>query len=209
MNYIFDFDGTLADSLPAMIGLFNKVIRGNDDPLTAAEVQALRGMSSHRAIRQLGVRWWQVPKLLLRALPDFQAMAPRLDSFTGLHEVIRQMYERGDKLYIVTSNTRESVDRFLKAQKLDAYFTDVVTGAGLFKKSKHIRRLMRDHKLKRKETVYIGDETRDIQAARLAFIKPVSVTWGFNTRAILKRQRPAYLIDDPKELLTVGLKVRP
>ncbi|MFZ1324135.1 MAG: HAD hydrolase-like protein, partial [Candidatus Saccharimonadales bacterium] len=62
------------------------------------------------------------------------------------------------------------------------------------------------HGLKRKDTVYIGDETRDIQAARMAFIRAVSVTWGFNTRRILEKQRPAYLIDTPEELLSIRLK---
>ncbi len=203
MNYIFDFDGTLADSLPAMISVYNKIIRNNEDPLTPDEIQRLRGMSSRRALKHLGVRWWQIPKLLLRGLPDFQALAPLLPTFTGLPGVIKQMQKRGDNLYIVTSNTRDSVDEFLKAQKMEGYFIDMVTGAGLFRKAKHIRRLMKAHGLKRRETVYIGDETRDIQAARLAFIKPVSVTWGFNTRDVLLKQRPAFIIDDPKELLTI------
>lgn len=203
MNYIFDFDGTLADSLPAMIAVYNKVLRGSEKPLTPEKIERLRGMGSRKALRNLGVRWWQIPKLLLRGLPDFQALAPTLPTFAGLREVIRAMHKRGDKLFIVTSNTRESVDKFLLAQQLDGYFTDIVTGAGLFKKSKHIRRLMRDHRLKRKETVYIGDETRDIQAARLAFIRPVSVTWGFNTPSVLRKQRPAYLVNRPDELLTI------
>ncbi|MFZ1323603.1 MAG: HAD hydrolase-like protein, partial [Candidatus Saccharimonadales bacterium] len=145
MNYIFDFDGTIADSLPAMIAIYNKVIRNNEDPLTPEEIRSLRGMSSRKALRQLGVRWWQVPKLLLRGLPHFQAMAANLDSFTGLRDVIKKLYERGDKLYIVTSNTRDSVDKFLAAQKLEPYFIDAVTGAGLFNKAKHIRRLMKAH----------------------------------------------------------------
>lgn len=203
VNYIFDFDGTIADSLEALIAVYNKNIRDNKNPLTPEEIQALRGMSSRRALRHVGVRWWQLPKLLLHGMPDFRALIPRLRTFPGLPETLRALTERGDKLYIVTSNTRASVDEFLKLHSLDTYFTEIIAGAGVFNKAKYICNLIKEHGLKRRETVYIGDETRDIQAARLAALKVVSVTWGFNTEKILKKRRPNYLIDKPEELLKV------
>ena len=203
MNYIFDFDGTIADSLEALIAVYNKNIRDNKNPLTPEEIQALRGMSSRRALRHVGVRWWQLPKLLLHGMPDFRALIPQLRAFPGLPETLRALTERGDKLYIVTSNTRASVDEFLKLQSLEAYFTEIIAGAGVFNKAKYIRNLIKEHGLKRRETVYIGDETRDIQAARLAALKVVSVTWGFNTEKILKKRRPNFLIDRPEELLKI------
>lgn len=205
MNYIFDFDGTLADSFVAMVAVYNKNIRGNENPLTPEEILRLRGMTSRRAIKSLGVHWWQLPKLLLSGLPDFKALIPTLDSFDGIPETLHTLHARGDKLYIVTSNTRDSVDKFLNLHKVPDYFTDIESGAGLFKKAKHIRKIMKRHHMSRKNTVYVGDETRDIQAARLAFIKGVSVSWGFNTKAILKKQRPSFLIDKPKELIGITL----
>jgi phosphoglycolate phosphatase-like HAD superfamily hydrolase len=205
VNYIFDFDGTIADSFVAVVAVYNKNIREPNNPLTAEEIQALRSMTSRKAVRSLGVRWWQVPKLLLRGLPDFKALIPTLGSFPGLPETLQTLHARGDKLYIVTSNTSDSVDKFLSLHKIPDYFADIQSGAGLFKKAKHIRGLMKKHGMARKDTVYVGDETRDIQAARLAFIKIVSVSWGFNARQILEKQRPNFLIDKPEELLDIKL----
>lgn len=206
MNYIFDFDGTLADSLPAFIAVFNKSVRDNKDPLTAEEIQKFREMPSRKAIKMAGIRWWQVPRLLMQGIPDFHALVPTLKPFNGIPETIKQLHKRGDRLFIVTSNTRESVEVFLAKNKLADYFEDISTGAGLFNKSRYIRRLMRIHKLKRPSTLYIGDETRDVKAARLALIKIVSVTWGFNTAKILRKQRPSYLINKPEQLLDIGAK---
>ena len=203
MNYIFDFDGTLADSLVAMIAVFNKNIRGSDNPLTAEEILRLRGMTSRKAINSLGIHWWQMPKLLLQGLPDFKALIPTLHSFEGMPETLKAMHARGDNLFIVTSNTRDSVDKFLHLHEIPDYFTDVESGAGIFKKAKHIRALMKKHNLIRKHTVYVGDETRDVQAAKRANIKGVSVTWGFNTLGILEKQRPSFIIDSPKQLLDI------
>lgn len=205
LNYIFDFDGTIADSLEAFIAVFNKNIRENKDPLSPEEIQLLRSMSSRRAIRSLGVRWWQIPKLIARGLPDFRALVPSLNTFNGLPSTLKELQGRGDKLFIVTSNTKGSVDTFLQVHQIDKYFTDVDTGAGIFKKAKHIRGIIAKHQLLKNETVYIGDETRDIQAARFARVKIVSVTWGFNTVAVLKKRRPNYLIDNPEQLLDIKL----
>lgn len=203
MNYIFDFDGTIADSLPAMIAIYNKNIRNNVDPLTTDEIQKLRGMSSRRAIKNLGVRWWQVPKLLIQGMPDFKALIPTLSTFKGLPMVIIKLHNRGDRLFIVTSNTRESVEEFLRQAKLDSYFEDIKGSASLFNKSKHLRKLIKQYGLKRRDTYYIGDETRDIQAARLAGIKIISVSWGFNTAEVLKKRRPTLIVNEPEELLEV------
>jgi phosphoglycolate phosphatase len=205
VNYIFDFDGTIADSMVAFIAVFNKNVRGTNNPLTPEEIEKLRGMSSRRAIRHAGVRWWQVPKLILQGIPDFHALLPTLETFDGLPETLQKLHERGDKLFIVTSNTAMSVEEFLQRHKLNSYFTALDTGSGLFKKAKHIRSVIKEHGLKRRETVYVGDETRDIQAARLARVKIVSVAWGFNNRQALERRRPNFLIDEPKELLEIKL----
>jgi phosphoglycolate phosphatase-like HAD superfamily hydrolase len=205
MNFIFDFDGTLADSLPAMISVFNKNIRGGVNPLTEDEILMFRNLSSRQAINKLGVRWWQVPRLILQGIPDFRALVPTLKTFEGLPAALAALQNRGDKLFIVTSNTRDSVDEFLEHQKLESYFTEIITGAGLFKKSKHIRRLIKTYGLKRKETFYVGDETRDIQAARLSRIKVISVAWGFNTKAALMRRKPNYIVDKPEDLLSISV----
>lgn len=206
MNYIFDFDGTIADSLPAFIAVFNKTVRNNKNPLTAEEIATLKGMTLRKAIKNLGIRWWQVPRLIVQGIPDFHALVPTLKPFDGIANTIKELHLRGDKLFIVTSNTRESVDIFLKENKLDKYFSDKYTNAGLFNKSKYIRKLIKNNNLKRKDCVYIGDEARDVQAARLAVIKIISVTWGFNNKELLKKQHPTYIIDKPQQLINLKIK---
>ena len=57
--------------------------------------------------------------------------------------------------------------------------------------------------LKNKEIVYVADETRDIEAAKKAKVRIISVTWGFNSREILKKQNPDFLVDRPEEILRI------
>lgn len=179
--------------------------------MSPAEIQTLRGLPTRKALARAGVRWWQIPKLLVQGIPDFHALIPTVEPFKDIPEVVQTLHARGHRLFIVTSNTRESVEVFLTRHNLEGYFEDISTGASLFNKARHIRYLMKQHGLKRKETIYIGDETRDVQAARLALIRIASVTWGFNTEKILRRQRPTYLIRQPKELLDLqkNSKIKP
>ena len=50
---------------------------------------------------------------------------------------------------------------------------------------------------------YIGDETRDIDAAKQCGISAVAVTWGFNSEAIIAKHNPHYLVRHPKDILTI------
>ena len=62
---------------------------------------------------------------------------------------------------------------------------------------------MKRNNLKRKDCIYVGDEARDIQAARLAVIKIASVTWGFNDIQLLRKNRPTYIVEEPAQLLNL------
>ena len=103
---------------------------------------------------------------------------------------------------ILTSTSEENVRKFLKKNKLEL-FDFIYSGSSIFGKHKVMKSLLKKQKLKRKEVIYVGDETRDIEAAKKAKVKIISVTWGFNTKQILKKQKPDFLIDKPKELMKI------
>ena len=59
---IFDFDGTLADSLPWFRSVFNSVAtRYGFRALDDAEFEELRGMGNREIIRRVGVPLWKIP----------------------------------------------------------------------------------------------------------------------------------------------------
>lgn len=204
MNYIFDFDGTLIDSFETMVGVFNDIVRPNGKPLSKDEINKLKKLPSKKALRKLGIRWWQYPKLITIGIPEYRNRASKQNVFVGMKEVLEQLHGRGDRLFIVTSMTHGVVEPLLKKHKIDQYFEYAFCGAGLFDKSKYIRRIIKKYQLKRKQTFYIGDETRDIKAGKMSGVKTVAVTWGFNDVSILRKRRPTYVAHKPAALLKVG-----
>jgi len=200
-NFIFDFDGTIADSLHVVIDVANDIggrIGLHVDP---DQVDDYRKMSSLQVVRHFKLPVWRLPKLMKQGMREFEQRIPSIDTFPGLPEALAALQQRGDKLFMLTSNSDENVREFLRLRKLDGYFTGIYTDSSLFGKASHLKRIVREQGLVKHDTVYVGDETRDIQAARRATLKVVSVAWGFNHESILKKYRPTYLIHKPAELL--------
>jgi len=52
-------------------------------------------------------------------------------------------------------------------------------------------------------TLYVGDSEVDMQTAQNAGVNACGVTWGFRSRDVLATYHPAYLIDEPKQLLEI------
>jgi len=58
------------------------------------------------------------------------------------------------------------------------------------------------------EVIYVGDETRDIEASQKINIKVIVVSWGFNSRTVLAEHNPDFLIHQPQELIEVMKSLR-
>jgi phosphoglycolate phosphatase len=124
-----------------------------------------------------------------------------LKPFTGIAESLFQLKEHGYKLGIITSNMEDNVIAFLKNNNLHLFFDFIHTGTTLFGKHKIIDKLIKRHKFCLDKIIYVGDETRDIEAAKKSKIKIIAVSWGFNSPTILAQYNPDFLVNHPQELV--------
>ena len=86
---------------------------------------------------------------------------------------------------------------------LEKYFVDYYGGIGVFSKTPALRRLLKDHEIDVKDAVYIGDEVRDIEAARAIGLRIIAVSWGFASRDNLVAAKPMQVIDSSDELIDI------
>ena len=201
-NIIFDFDGTIASSLLVSVDIFNKWAKKRK-PITPEELKDLRDLPMYRILEELRIPPWRVPSLLFLARREIAKRMDEIELIEGVDGVIKDLQGRGNSLFILSSNNKKTIRKFLRKKGLDIYFKKIYGGAGLMAKSKALQRLIRMNKLNVSETYYIGDETRDIHAAKKSGIHSVSVTWGFNGSEILRAQSPDILVDSPNDLLKV------
>ena len=199
---IFDFDGTIADSFNAVLRISNRLAAEFGYPSTSPEAaDQLKHLSSREILRRSNVALWKLPFLVRRFQIELNREICQLHSIAGIKEALLALKQQGDQLGIVTSNSKENVAEFLTAQGWDNLFDFVDTGLTLFGKGRIIQRILKQHNLPRELAIYVGDETRDIEAARKIAIPVIAVSWGFNSKQALATHAPDALIDRPSELV--------
>ncbi len=197
---IFDFDGTIADTFKLSIGIFEKMTKRNET-FTDAEIEHLRGLTGLHVLRELRIKPWLVPFMLIRGRSMMRRSLPSIHVFEGVKPLIAELHQSGVPLYITSSNSTSNILEFLREQGMDTYFVRVYGNVGLFGKARVLRRVISGNGLDPAKVSYVGDETRDIEAAKHIGIRMVSVTWGFNTAGLLKTHDPDVLANTPQELL--------
>jgi phosphoglycolate phosphatase len=166
-----------------------------DDP------QAARGVAPLALLRGLGIPMARLPVVVAGILAAVRRDMPDVQLFPGVAGVLEALLRSGRRMAVLSSNSRENVRACLRANGAEDYFEAVVGYRRVFGKGRAIKHLMRSRGVAGRRVVYVGDEVRDVAAARRAGIDIAAVTWGYNSRELLAVQGPDYLIDSPEELL--------
>lgn len=202
---IFDFDGTLADTLGEGVKIYNAMAAEHGlRPVTEDEIPMLRSLNTSDFLSYLGIAKYRVPKLLLHGTQRLKQSIATLPMFDNLGSVLPELRKTSEHFGILTSNSVENVNLFLANHGLDGVFTFVSSTSKLSGKAKHLRAIQKTFSLKHGETLYIGDEIRDIKASRKAAVPVAAVGWGFNTPESLKMENPDHFFAATQDLLTLA-----
>jgi phosphoglycolate phosphatase len=202
MYLIFDFDGTLVNSFYDVIDKFNLLATEfKFRQIALHEVDKLRDLNSRELIQFLKIPLYKLPRVIKKARKSIHKDMQKLTSFTNLPEVLNKLYQAGMSLGILTSNSKENVVAWLLHHKLRDLFTFIHVESSFFGKKRLLKKILKTHHIQQNEAFYIGDETRDIDAAKQCGIQSVAVTWGFNSEQILLSEEPHYIVRTPEELL--------
>lgn len=189
---IFDFDGTLADSAPWFLGELNGLAeRHRFRQVGPKEILMLRGRPSREIVRYFGIRWWRLPAIARDVRRRSAAAAAAIPMFAGAPDLLARLKAAGVTLAVCSSNGEATVRAVLggSADLIDHY----ACGTALFGKARALGRLRRRLGLAREAVLCVGDEVRDIEAARQAGLAAGAVTWGYANDEALTRAGPAIL----------------
>jgi phosphoglycolate phosphatase len=201
---IFDFDGTIADTVDALVSIANRLAADfGYVQITPEQLTLLKNLSSREIIKYSGVSLFKIPFLVKKVKTELKNKIQELKPVPGMKEALADLQYHGYKLGIITSNSKENVTDFLRINELDNLFEFIYSGVTIFGKTTIINNVLKQKQIKHQCVVYVGDETRDIEASKKANIKVIAVTWGFNSPEVLAKQNPDFLIHQPSELLQV------
>lgn len=199
---IFDFDGTLADTFEAIVDITNNLAKDfGYEPATPEDIAQVRNLTSREIVKRSGISVFKLPFLLKRVKENLRNDIHQLNPISGIKEVLYQLKEQGYILGILTSNSEENVRVFLRKQEMIELFNLIYSAKTLFGKHKALKKLMISHQWKAEEVIYVGDETRDIESSHKINLKVIAVSWGFNSKEALVKQKPDFIIDHPGELV--------
>lgn len=196
---IFDFDGTLADSLSFFRGILPELSRKFRFRMPDFEEQeAMRGYPPREVMRALKIPTWKLPFIAMYARKR-ASTADAFPLFEGTRSLLLSLLDEGIPVAIVSSNAEVVVRRAL-GPEISSRISAWSCGAAMFGKAKHFREVLRSLNVAPTRATGVGDETRDIEAAREVGIRPVCVCWGFAPRDALEAACPDRVFDKACDL---------
>ncbi|MEO5492693.1 MAG: HAD hydrolase-like protein [Sphingomonas sp.] len=197
---IFDFDGTLSDSGEWFLSIIDDLAeRFRFRRVDREEVETLRRRPTREVIQHLGIPGWKLPLISRHVRARFRDSASDIRTFDGVRAMLQALADAGIRMMLCSSNGEANVRAVLGADaaRFEAYFC----GSGLFGKVAKFRRAIKASGLTPSAILAIGDETRDIDAARAVGIGAGAVLWGYANPETLIAMGPDQAFASPEEIV--------
>ncbi len=208
---IFDFDGTIANTLPFSFKKFLEIAKLiNIENLSDRQIiNEIRTKSYQELLRGSFKQAWLKIPFIISVIKNMQLELEKeihkIKLFPGVKKLLFKLKKQDFRLAIISSNIKESIDKFIKLNNIDVF--DFIHGkTDLFGKAGHLSKFLKDYNLKQSEVIYIGDEIRDIEACKKVGIEMIGVSWGLHTIDVLKKSGVDYLVNKPEDISRILFK---
>jgi len=201
---IFDFDGTLTDSIPAAIESIQDMIAElGYSRKTKEEIREHIGFGE-RALVSGSIMTEDDEKVKAAQKVYYKHVSDRLGE-VSLYPHVKELLELfKNKIKIIISNKRdEFIKKILDDHGLTRYFKEVLGGdqAPCLKPDPcALLKMIEKYKIPNNRVLFIGDMTVDVETGKNAGVKTCAATYGFDGKEKLKKSNPDLLIDDILEL---------
>lgn len=200
--FLFDFDGTIADSYKTAVDIYNKIChKYKGSPVLEDEFINNRDLEIPEILKAHNIAAYKLPLIIREMKFLLNKEIESIPMVDGILDVLAQLHFRKYTMGIISSNSRQNILKFLKIHNLVKYFTFIHTGSNLFGKQRTLKKVLTRHNLTTDQVVYIGDEVRDIQATNALGIKCITVDWGYNSKKILAEFNPSKICSHPQEII--------
>jgi 2-phosphoglycolate phosphatase len=183
---LFVFDGTLADTAPDLAAAVNRMrAEQGDEPLPLERLRPFASAGA-RGLLQAGfglkpddAEYRAQRAVFLEYYGDAVCRETRL--FPGIEELLRELCARGIRWGIVTNKALRFTEPICLALKIRPDCLSCGDSTPHLKP--HPAPLLHaaeQLKLAPRECIYLGDDLRDMTAARAAGMRPIAVEWGYH-----------------------------
>ena len=191
---IFDLDGTLVDSFPWFLRVVNDVAREfNYRPIEHDDTPGPRRAGARAILKHLELPLWKVPRIAAHMRRMKRAHIGGLPLFPGVPGMLDALRSNGIRIALVSSDSEANARLQLGDSAI--YFSDFDCGASLLGKATKFRRIVGRAGFAPSAAIAIGDEMRDMDAAKAAGIAFGGVAWGYADPDALRARQPQAWFD--------------
>lgn len=197
---IFDFDGTLADTFTWFLTVADHLAdKYRLKRLDRSQIETLRGLDIRQMLQHHKVPMWKLPIIARYLQKLLREDIEKVELFNGVDELIQNLARQNVLLAVLSSNSQHNIQQVLGAENT-ARIQYFECGVSLFGKSKKLKKLLEQTGISSSDALCIGDEVRDIQAARNLSIPFGAVSWGFTSIEVLKAHQPERIFSNVEDM---------
>ncbi len=200
-SIIFDFDGTLVDSLELVFKCVNRLAsKYRFEPIAISAETRSKSISDiiKQDLKLKGVRLLafvrDVKRLLRQEMTKVRFHPGMIDAWQKLSQT--------KQLFILTTNSQEIVRHLFTKYGLSLP-QHIQADSAVFGKDQVLEKLITKYHLRKEQTVYVGDEVRDAEACRKINLRIIAVAWGYDNKTALAKSKPDFLVDTPKQMMEI------
>jgi phosphoglycolate phosphatase len=198
-EFFFDFDGTLSSSEEVFWQIFQKasVKFGFPIPENIDGLKYVRGLTNQEIVKNLisqSLRSFRGFELYVFFKKEMLNYRDDISCYKGIPELLHSCLHKN--LRVLSSNNKKLIQYVLKKENCPDI--PIYTVSSLYTKDNFFRKYQKKNPLS--SPIYIGDETRDIEAAEKVSIPSIAVTWGAHSEELLSTYNPTHIISSVSEL---------
>ncbi len=203
---IFDWDGTLMDSIARIVNCFGNACTDSGLPRPAdAAMRHVIGLGLTEAVDQLlpGVDEAARERVVARYREHFLHIdQTAMPLFEGVRTGLGLLADQGYLLAVATGKSRRGLDRVLEESGLGGLFVATRCADEAFSKPhpKMLEDLLDYTGLESNRALMVGDTTYDLQMARAASMDSLAVSYGVHSREDLQAHAPRACLDSFDEV---------
>jgi phosphoglycolate phosphatase len=214
---IFDLDGTLVDSAEDLRAALNRLLGDLGlRPIEAAEIKGMIGDGVLKLVERGLIAANGDPEqkeaLLPRFLEIYQANPANLTRpYPGVVETLSGLQRQQFRLAVVTNKPVSATRKILEALSMAEFFPVVVGGDSLSQRKPHPAPLLeaaRQLGVDACQTLMVGDNIHDVEAAHAAGMRCIAVSYGYHHRPPSEFNAD-HLVDRFDELLSLVIRPMP
>ncbi|SPL70260.1 HAD-IA family hydrolase [Acinetobacter stercoris] len=200
---IFDWDGTLFDSVGQIVDSLMFAAKEFDQPLSNDAAKSIIGLGLPEVAKILFPKVPDLHTEILKSYGDHYVANSKTDVwFDGVSELLADLKNQNIKLAVATGKSRRGLDRVLNQTGSVELFD--VTRAASETRSKPdplmLAEILQYTGIKAENAIMVGDTSYDLEMARNITMPRVGVSYGVHSVDVLNKYQPLTIAHDVGDL---------